>query len=261
MGTAEPSPMVELEAIGKSYARRFLVQNRSFALREISLTVGRGQVVGILGESGSGKSTVANIVTGLTAFDAGRYRFKGRDIAGLTRRERFAFKSDVQIVFQDPYGCLNPRATVRSSIAESLMLHRPELDRGERRERVGDLLERVGLPASAGERYPHEFSGGQRQRIAIARAIAVEPELLVCDEPLSSLDVSIQAQILALLVRMITDGQLTLLFISHDVNVVRMLCERVYVMQDGAIVEHGPTQDVLRHPRNEYTARLLDAVY
>ncbi|WP_073053871.1 ABC transporter ATP-binding protein [Kaistia soli] len=258
---SEGNPMVELKGVAKSFARRLFVQNRSFALRDINIAVGRGEVVGILGESGSGKSTVANIITCLTSYDGGSYRFKGRDIASYTRKERFAFKSDVQIVFQDPYGSLNPRATVRGSVMESLILHRPDLGRRERIERANALLEEVGLSADAGDRYPHEFSGGQRQRVAIARAIAVEPELLVLDEPLSSLDVSIQAQILELFVRMIRERDLTIVFISHDVNVVRLLCDRVYVMNQGAVVEEGFARDVLNHPQNEYTARLLDAVY
>jgi ABC-type microcin C transport system duplicated ATPase subunit YejF len=254
-------PMVELRGISKSFAKRALVQNRSFTLTDIDITVSRGEVVGILGESGSGKSTVANIVTRLTGYDGGTYLFSGRDVAGFTRRESFDFKSQVQIVFQDPYGSLNPRATASDSILEGMALHRPGLSRAERGTRVDRLFEEVGLPAQAGSRYPHEFSGGQRQRIAIARALAVEPELLVCDEPLSSLDVSIQAQVLELFVRLIRQHQLTIIFISHDLNIVRLLCDRVYVMNQGRIVEHGPAGDVLSHPRDDYTARLLAAVY
>ena len=258
---AGTEPLVTLEGVAKSFARRLLVQNRSFALSGIDITIHRGEVVGILGESGSGKSTVANIITRLTGYDSGRYLFNGRDVATLTRKESFAFKSDVQIVFQDPYGSLNPRATVLSSVMESLLLHKRELGKAERIARAGQLLEEVGLNAAWGDRYPHEFSGGQRQRVAIARALAVEPELLVCDEPLSSLDVSIQAQILELFVRMIRERNLTIVFISHDVNVVRLLCDRVYVMNQGRIVEEGQARDVLSRPQNEYTARLLEAVY
>jgi ABC-type microcin C transport system duplicated ATPase subunit YejF len=167
----------------------------------------------------------------------------------------------VQIVFQDPYGSLNPRATVRASVVESLILHRKDLSRAARIERADQLIEEVGLAADSGDRYPHEFSGGQRQRVAIARAIAVEPQLLVLDEPLSSLDVSIQAQILELFVRMIKERDLTIVFISHDVNVVRLLCDRVYVMNQGAVVEEGFAREVLSRPQNAYTARLLEAVY
>jgi len=254
-------PVIALEGIGKRYARRAFVQSTDFALEGIDLTVSAGEVVGILGESGSGKSTVANIITLLTGYDSGRYRYRGRDVAGFDRRARFAFKSDVQIVFQDPYGSLNPRATVRGSIGEALMLHRPGLSRRETDDRIAALLEEVGLSADAAGRYPHEFSGGQRQRIAIARALAVDPGVLVCDEPLSSLDVSIQAQVLHLFVRLRRDHNLTMVFISHDISVTRLLCDRVYVMNDGRIVEHGPTEAVLNDPQDDYTARLLAAAY
>lgn len=255
------NPLVVLQGVGKSFGKRLLVQNRSFALNDINVTVNRGEVVGILGESGSGKSTVANIVTRLTGYDGGRYMYDGRNVAEYLKSESFDFKSKVQIVFQDPYGSLNPRATVAGSIGEGIKLHQPQLSRAERDQRVVQLLEEVGLPAACGDRYPHEFSGGQRQRIAIARALAVEPELLVCDEPLSSLDVSIQAQVLELFVKLIRERHLTIIFISHDVNVVRLICDRVYVMHEGRIVEEGKALDVLTHPRNAYTERLLAAVY
>ena len=255
------TPLVLLAGVAKSFGRRLLVQNRSFTLADINLTVNRGEVVGILGESGSGKSTVANIIARLTAYDAGSYLYEDRDAAKFSKSESFAFKSRVQIVFQDPYGSLNPRATVAASIAEGIALHQRQLNRQERDRRVAQLLDEVGLPADCGDRYPHEFSGGQRQRIAIARALAVGPELLVCDEPLSSLDVSIQAQVLELFVKLIHDRNLTIIFISHDVNVVRLICDRVYVMHEGRIVEEGRTRDVLTHPENPYTARLLAAVY
>ena len=221
----------------------------------------KGEVVGLLGESGSGKSTVANIITRLIGFDSGTYLFEGRDVAALSRKDSFAFKSKVQIVFQDPYSSLNPRATVRASILEALALHQAGLSRQAREERADRLFEEVGLSPQVGGRYPHAFSGGQRQRIAIARALAVEPTLLVCDEPLSSLDVSIQVQILELFVRLIRDRGLTMVFISHDVGVMRLLCDRVYVMNQGRIVEHGRTEDVLETPADDYTARLLAAVY
>ncbi len=255
------NPLVVLQGVAKSFGKRLLVQNRSFALSDINLTVNRGEVVGILGESGSGKSTVANIITRLTGYDAGSYTYDGRDVAGYLKSESFGFKSRVQIVFQDPYGSLNPRATVAASIAEGIRLHQPQLGKAERDTRVAQLLEEVGLPADCGDRYPHEFSGGQRQRIAIARALAVGPELLVCDEPLSSLDVSIQAQVLELFVKLIRERHLTIIFISHDVNVVRLICDRVYVMHEGRIVEEGKATDVLSHPQNAYTERLLAAVY
>jgi ABC-type microcin C transport system duplicated ATPase subunit YejF len=255
------APLVMLQDVAKSFGRRLLVQNRSFTLSGINITVNRGEVVGILGESGSGKSTVANIITRLTSYDAGSYVYDGRDVSGYLKSESFGFKSKVQIVFQDPYGSLNPRATVADSIGEGIRLHQPQLGKTEREARVRQLLDEVGLPPDCGDRYPHEFSGGQRQRIAIARALAVEPELLVCDEPLSSLDVSIQAQVLELFVKLIRERHLTIVFISHDVNVVRLICDRVYVMHEGRVVEEGRAHDVLTHPQNEYTERLLAAVY
>jgi len=184
-----------------------------------------------------------------------------QDVGGFSRRERFAFKSDVQIVFQDPYGSLNPRATVRTIVNEALILHQPSLTSAQKLDRVRALLEEVGLANVELGKFPHEFSGGQRQRIAIARALAVEPEVLVCDEPLSSLDVSIQAQVLELFRRLISERGLTMVFITHDLNVARLLCDRVYVMNEGRVVEQGDADDILSNPRDDYTRRLLEAVY
>ncbi|WP_226782829.1 ABC transporter ATP-binding protein [Oceaniglobus trochenteri] len=254
-------PMVTLEGVGKTFASRALVRTRSFALSDVDMVVNKGEIVGILGESGSGKSTVANIITRLLKHDAGTYRFKGRDVTGYSKAELMAFKSDVQIVFQDPYGSLNPRATIRNIVRESLIIHRPDLTRAQQDDRVSELMFEVGLGGQDIDRYPHEFSGGQRQRIAIARAMAVEPELLVCDEPLSSLDVSIQAQVLELFTRLIRDHDLTMVFITHDLNVARLLCDRVYVMFQGRVVESGAAREVLNNPQQEYTASLLEAVY
>lgn len=254
-------PLVRLRGLSKTFRRSAFVQNRSFALHDIDIDVMPGEVVGILGESGSGKSTVANIVTRLTGFDDGRYEFDGCDVRSFDRKADFAFKARAQIIFQDPYGSLNPRATVGASIREGLKLHKPGMSRPDMDRRVRTLFEEVGLGPERIDGYPHEFSGGQRQRIAIARALAVEPELLVCDEPLSSLDVSIQAQILELFAKLRRERNLTLIFISHDLNVSRMLCDRVYVMNQGRIVEKGAAGEVLTNPQHAYTAQLLDAVY
>lgn len=254
-------PLVELKGIGKTFKTRALMQNRSFTLQGIDLRVNLGEVVGLLGESGSGKSTVANIITMLTPYDEGSYQFKGREIRDFTKRQQLDFKSDVQIIFQDPYGSLNPRATIGSIVREGLAIHKPGLSRAAREDKVRMLLDEVGLGHEQLNKYPHEFSGGQRQRIAIARAMAVEPGLLVCDEPLSSLDVSIQAQVLTLFARLIRDHDLTMLFITHDINVARLLCDRVYVMLDGKIVEQGPTDQVLNKPEAKYTAQLIESVY
>ena len=250
-----------MRGVGKTFRAQALMSNRSFALSDIDLDVHWGEVVGLLGESGSGKSTLANIITCLTGFTSGSYTFKGRDIRSLDRAGRMAFKSDVQIVFQDPYGSLNPRARIGGIMGEGLRIHRPDLTAAGRVERVADLLGQVGLGPDVLDRYPHEFSGGQRQRIAIARAMAVEPELLVCDEPLSSLDVSIQAQVLELFARLIRDHELTMVFITHDINVARLLCDRVYVLLEGRVVEHGTAAEVLERPKHDYTAALIEAVY
>ncbi|WP_238364789.1 ATP-binding cassette domain-containing protein [Mesobacterium pallidum] len=254
-------PVIELLELTKSFSSGAFVQNRSFALGPVSITVNSGEVVGILGESGSGKSTVANVIMRLTGFDEGSYHFRGADVRAFTKADSFAFKSKVQIIFQDPYGSLNPRATVGASIREALILHKRHLSRAQMDARVRELLAEVGLGSEDPGRYPHEFSGGQRQRIAIARALAVEPEVLVCDEPLSSLDVSIQAQVLELFKSLIEHRNLTMVFISHDLNVSRLLCDRVYVMHKGKVVEKGIAQEVLTNPQHDYTRQLLEAVY
>ena len=258
-GTNSTAPLLQIKGLSKSYEKKYLVQTTDFSLQGIDIELQDGEVVGILGESGSGKSTLANIITMLTPFNDGSVLFRGRDIRSFDRSERFAFKSDVQIVFQDPYGSLNPRATVRNSIREGLTLHRRDISAQQMDGRIDDLLRMVGLAGENPDKYPHEFSGGQRQRIAIARALAVEPSLLICDEPLSSLDVSIQAQIIELFASLISDLGLSMLFISHDINVVHLLCNRVYVMHGGRIVESGRTATVLENPSDEYTKRLLSA--
>lgn len=256
-----PTAIVDLKRVSKRFAKKFLVQNTHFALQDIDIAVYPGEVVGILGESGSGKSTVANIMTRLMPFDAGEYFYKQQDVREFRREDGFKFKSEVQIIFQDPYGSLNPRASVRNSVRESLILHKPELSNAQMDDRIDELFEEIGLPIERVNRYPHEFSGGQRQRIAIARALAVEPELLICDEPLSSLDVSIQAQVLELFVDLIQRHNLTMVFISHDINVAKLLCHRVYIMNEGRIVEEGGARTVLTDPKNDYTARLISSVY
>ena len=255
------SPLLQVKGLSKSFAKRYLVQQSNFSLQDINLEMFDGEVVGILGESGSGKSTLANIITRLTPFSEGQIIYRGSEIRSHSSSEIFKYKSEVQIVFQDPYGSLNPRSTIRSSIKEGLRLHQSHLSRQEMDDRVEGLLKSVGLASENPDKFPHEFSGGQRQRVAIARAIAVQPTLLICDEPLSSLDVSIQAQIIELFARLIEEFRLTMLFISHDINVVRLLCDRVYVMSEGRIVESGKTSEILNNPKNDYTIKLIDSVF
>ncbi|WP_144142757.1 ABC transporter ATP-binding protein [Paraburkholderia sp. BCC1884] len=228
------------------------------AVHDVDLSVRRGETLGIVGESGSGKSTLAATVLGLQHPAAGQIHIDGMPLSMLkTASSRRALYSRMQVVFQDPFGSLSPRMTVEQIIGEGLVMHRPEVDAKARRARVGSLLEEVGMPADSMLRYPHEFSGGQRQRIAIARALAVEPELLVLDEPTSALDVSIQKQVLNLLTNLQKKYKLSYLFITHDLAVMRAMAHRVIVMKSGRIVETGDTLDVLHAPSHPYTQSLL----
>jgi peptide/nickel transport system ATP-binding protein len=226
------------------------------ALDRVSLAVRPGEIHGLVGASGSGKSTLARILAMLDRADGGNVRIGGSDVAGLSRTARREIRRDVQMVFQDPQGSLNPRHGVGRSIAEPLYLL-PGLSRAERRERVGQAMRRVGLDPADAARRPHAFSGGQRQRVAIARALICRPKLLVADEAVSALDVSVQAQILNLLMDLNEADGLSILFISHDLSVVAALCDRVSVMEGGRIVEHGSAAAVLADPQADYTRRLV----
>ncbi|WP_413213596.1 ABC transporter ATP-binding protein [Paraburkholderia kururiensis] len=240
---------------------RSLFGSASFrALHEVDLTLRRGETLGVVGESGSGKSTLASTVLGLQRAASGQILIDGKPWSSLrTPQARRALSAQMQVVFQDPFGSLSPRMTVEQIVGEGLRVHRREIAPQDRRARVTALLEEVGLPADALLRYPHEFSGGQRQRIAIARALAVEPELLVLDEPTSALDVSVQQQVLNLLTRLQKKYGLSYLFITHDLAVMRAMAHRVIVMKAGRIVEAGDTLEVLRAPAHPYTRSLLAA--
>jgi len=229
-------------------------------LDAVSLTVKGGQVVGLVGESGSGKSTVIRCALGLLRPDGGAVRYDGIDVHAARGESLMRFRREVQPVFQDPYASLNPRMTVEALIGEGLRVHRLRSSRAERRDRAVELLEMVGLGASALERYPRAFSGGQRQRIAIARALAIEPRLLICDEPVSALDVSVQAQVINLLQDMQERLGLAILFVAHDLAVVRHICSEVSVLERGVIVEAGSAAEVLDRPRHPYTRSLIEAV-
>jgi peptide/nickel transport system ATP-binding protein len=228
------------------------------AVAGASLSVGRGQIVGLVGESGCGKSTLAHTAVGLLAPTEGTVTFEGKKIVPLTRRTRPKDQVRLQMVFQNPYSSLNPRRKVGAQIADGLEIE--GIGRADRAKRVKELLERVGLPAVAGDRYPHEFSGGQRQRIAIARALAPDPSVIVLDEPLSALDTSAQAQIANLLSQLAADLELGMLLISHDLAIVRQVAHVVSVMYLGVIVESGPTEEIWRRPRHPYTQALIAAV-
>ena len=227
------------------------------ALDGVSVTVERGEVLGVVGESGSGKTTLGRAVLRLLEPTAGRITFDGEDITHLSRRRLRALRPRMQLIFQDPFSSLNPRMTVGSIVGAPLTVQRRG-DAAARARAVAEVLELVGLPAAA-NRYPHEFSGGQRQRLGIARALSVEPELLVADEPVSALDVSVQAQVLVLLRDLQTRRGLSFLFVSHDLAVVRWFCERLAVMYLGRIVEQGPTAEVFRKPLHPYTQVLRAA--
>ena len=230
------------------------------AVDGVSFQIAPGECVGLVGESGSGKSTVGRAVLRLIEPTAGAVRFAGVDVRAARGQGLRALRRQMQIVFQDPGGSLNPRATVGSAIAEPLLVHRLVRGQRERAAAVAEMLERCGMPAAAAGRYPHEFSGGQRQRIAVARALVLRPRLVVCDEPTSALDVSVQAQILNLLKDLQRDLGLAYLFISHDLAVVRHLCDRVAVMRAGRIVEAGPTEQITSRPEHPYTRALRAAV-
>ena len=229
------------------------------ALNGVSIQVDPGETVGIVGESGCGKSTLGRTVLGLQRPASGTVRFQGQELFALGRRALRQVRRRIQIVFQDPYSSLNPRLPVGTSVAEGLEIHRLA-PAAEIPARVTRLLGEVGLEADAAARYPHEFSGGQRQRIGIARALAVEPSFLVCDEPVSSLDVSVQAQILNLLGDLQRDRGLAYLFIAHDLAVVRQIAHRIAVMYLGTVVESGPAEQVVAAPRHPYTQALVSAV-
>ncbi|MDP6952459.1 MAG: ATP-binding cassette domain-containing protein [Alphaproteobacteria bacterium] len=229
------------------------------AVDGVDLAIGRGETVAVIGESGCGKTTLARVLAGLYPASAGSVSFEGEELTRLGRRGMRRFRRAVQMVFQDPFASLDPRMTAGSIVAEPLAIHALG-KRRERRKWVDDLLEAVGLSLRDRERYPHEFSGGQRQRIGIARALALGPELLIADEPVSALDVSIQSQILNLLRDLVSDRGLAMLFITHDLAVVDFIADRVAVMYLGVIVESGPRAVVLDTPRHPYTQALRAAV-
>jgi ABC-type glutathione transport system ATPase component len=253
-------PVLELVGVVKTYHSRSLFGGGRVvpAVKSANLRIHRGETLGLVGESGSGKSTLARCVCRLVIPDEGAIRFHDTDLQPLSRAEWKPFRKRIQMVFQDPFASLNPRRRVGDIIAEGPVAH--GTPRRVARARAAELLELVRLDPSVADRFPHEFSGGQRQRIGIARALAMEPELLIADEPVSALDVSVQAEILALLEDLRARLGLTMLFITHDLRVAAQVCDRIAVMRRGEIVEQGFTTDVFGHPAHEYTRALLDSV-
>lgn len=249
------SPLLAVEGLTKHFGRSpHLVR----AVEDVSFHVAPGEVLGLVGESGSGKSTIGRLVLRLIDPTSGAIRFRGENISTCPERQLRSLRRNAQMVFQDPYASLNPRLRVRDIIGEAIDAHR--LATGIRRtERIGELLEIVGLPAAHMSRFPHEFSGGQRQRIGIARALAVEPKLIVADEPVSALDVSVQAQVINLMQDLRQRFDLAMLFISHDLDVVELMCDRIAVLYLGRIMEIGSAAEVTARPRHPYTRALLAA--
>ena len=229
------------------------------AVNDVTLAIDAGEILGLVGESGCGKSTLARSIVQLTAVSDGSILFDGRDLTTLRAGELQKARTEVQMIFQDPYASLNPRMTVFDALAEPLLVHRLA-DKSHLPEQVTELMTRVGLEPQMMRKFPHEFSGGQRQRIAIARALAVRPQLLIADEPVSALDVSIQAQILNLLTGLCRDMNMAMLFISHDLSVVQHIADRVAVMYLGRIMETGPVETLFQQPLHPYTKALMSAI-
>ncbi|MHB8533540.1 MAG: ABC transporter ATP-binding protein, partial [Solirubrobacteraceae bacterium] len=262
-GGAEP--LLRVRGLVKHFpiTRGILIQRKIGAVQAVdgvSFDVGRGETLGLVGETGCGKSTTARLVMRLLEATSGEVRFDGRDITQVTGARLKEVRREMQMIFQDPYSSLNPRKTIGSIIGDPFAIHGLLKENGERKKAVQELMETVGLNPEHYNRYPHEFSGGQRQRIGVARALALKPKLLIADEPVSALDVSIQAQVLNLLRELQRQFGLTLIFIAHDLSVVRHMCDRVAVMYLGRIVETGSGDDLYSFPRHPYTGALLSAV-
>ncbi|MFT3685414.1 MAG: ATP-binding cassette domain-containing protein [Phycisphaerales bacterium] len=261
---AEGSPLLRVQDLRVHFPVRSGLLQRTTgwvkAVDGVSFSVERGKTLGLVGESGCGKTTAGRAVLRLIEATDGRVEFDGVNVLAASPGALRKLRRRMQIVFQDPGGSLNPRMRIGEAVAEPLIVHEPSVTRADVRKRVGEMLERCGMPANIVSRYPHEFSGGQKQRIAIARALMLHPDFIVCDEPTSALDVSVQAQVLNLLSDLQKQMGLSYLFISHDMAVVNHMCDRIAVMQGGVIVEEGNRDSVLNRAQHPYTQRLLAAV-
>ena len=255
-------PLLSVKNMKKTFqANGGMFSKKKFvhAVNDVSFDIYPGETFSLVGESGCGKSTTGKLIDHLITPDSGEIWFEGKEISKLSEKDMRPLRSDIQMVFQDPYGSLNPRMKVQDLIGEPLLIH-TNMSAGERLKKVHELLGTVGLSPSHGERYPHEFSGGQRQRIGIARALTVQPKLIIADEPTTALDVTIQNHIVALLQEINEKEQNAMLFITHDLNLARRICDRIVVMKDGVIVEQGSTEEIFGAPEQAYTRNLIEAV-
>lgn len=257
MTSLEEQPLLEVRNAHIRYGNHS--SNSKHAVKGVSFEVRENESLALVGESGSGKSSLAKAIVRLVPLYSGEVVYRGRAIQSLPRKDFLPYRRKIQLIFQDPWNSLNPRATVEEILAEPFRIHFPKLNRSDRRARSLEMLDQVGLPRSSLERLPAAFSGGQRQRIVIARALAVDPEILICDEAVSALDVSIQARILDLLRTLRKERQLSLLFISHDLAVVYAISDRVIVLREGTVREVAPTRQLFTQPEDSYTRTLLTA--
>jgi peptide/nickel transport system ATP-binding protein len=258
----EDKPLIEAKGLSKVYRLKTgLFQRKSIAaVQEASFAMWRGRTLGVVGESGSGKTTIGMLLMRLVEPTTGEVDFDGTDLLRLSDAQMMAYRRRIQIIFQNTYASLNPRFTVGQILTEPMKIHRIGAGDSERFDRAVALARRVGLPADSIHKYPHEFSGGQRQRIAIARCLSMQPEVLICDESVSALDVSVQATVLNLLLDLQDEFSMSYLFISHDLAVVKYMADDMLVMHDGAIVERGPAEAIYESPQHEYTRRLLRSI-
>jgi len=257
------APLLEVKNVEKTYISKSGIFSKSRevkAVNDVSFSIYPGETLGLVGESGCGKSTLGNAILQLAPAERGSILFKGEEIIGLSSKRLRELRKDIQIIFQDPYASLNPRLTVGQAIMEPMQVHKLYTSKQARKERALYLMQRVGLEQEHFNRYPHEFSGGQRQRIGIARTIAVEPQLIICDESVSALDISVQAQVLNLLNELKQDFGFTYIFISHDLAVVKYMADQLVVMQHGRIEEIGEADNVYSAPKSAYTQNLIDAI-
>ena len=259
----QQNPLIQVKDLKKYYPVKTgiipHVTDYVKAVDGVSFSIYEGEILGLVGESGCGKTTIGKLLTGLEKPTEGAILYRGMDILDWTAKEQKKYRTKIQMIFQDPYSSLNPRKHIYEILAAPMLYHRIS-DKQTVEKDVKELLEMVGMPQSALGRYPHEFSGGQRQRIGIARALSLKPEFIVCDEPVSALDVSVQAQILNLLKSLQNELQLTLLFIGHGLGAVHYVSDRIAVMQNGRIVELGDAREVFHHPQQEYTKMLLNSI-